>query len=196
MRLEALVLAAGSGSRFGGGKLLAPWNGGLLIEAALAAAFNAPVGRVTVVWGADRRVGDAALAWARRLGWGDRLRLVEATHHAEGLSASLKAGVAAIDPECDGVFVFLGDMPRIPKDLANLLMENLADGADAVAPVFAGKRGHPVLFAKSRFKDLATAKGDRGAGDLLRRLGDRLALVEAPDDGVLYDVDRPQDLVD
>ena len=40
---EAVILAAGSGSRFGGGKLLAPWGAGVLLEGALAAALAAPV---------------------------------------------------------------------------------------------------------------------------------------------------------
>ncbi|MDB5496520.1 MAG: conserved uncharacterized MobA-related protein, partial [Phenylobacterium sp.] len=50
---EAVVLAAGSGSRFGGGKLLAAWNAGVLLEGALAAALAAPARSVTVVVGAD-----------------------------------------------------------------------------------------------------------------------------------------------
>ena len=50
---EAVVLAAGSGSRFGGGKLLASWGAGVLLEGALAAAFAAPVRDVTVVIGAN-----------------------------------------------------------------------------------------------------------------------------------------------
>ena len=52
-RFEALVLAAGSGSRFGGGKLLAPWNGGVLLDGALPAAFAAPARSVILVTGAD-----------------------------------------------------------------------------------------------------------------------------------------------
>src|SRR6478609_1963038 len=59
---EAVVLAAGSGSRFGGGKLLAAWDAGVLLEGALAAAFAAPVRDVTVVVGAD---ADAVAAVAR-----------------------------------------------------------------------------------------------------------------------------------
>ena len=51
--LDAVVLAAGAAARFGGGKLLAPWRGGLLIEAALDAAFAAPVRSVVLVTGAD-----------------------------------------------------------------------------------------------------------------------------------------------
>ena len=58
--LEAVVLAAGSGSRFGGGKLLAAWGAGVLLEGALAAAFAAPVRGVTVVIGADAEAVAAA----------------------------------------------------------------------------------------------------------------------------------------
>ena len=77
--VEAILLAAGTGSRFGGGKLLAPWGDGLLIEAALTTALAAPVRSVTVVTGADSEKV-AAVLWARaeRLGATDRLRIVEA----------------------------------------------------------------------------------------------------------------------
>ncbi len=192
--LEALVLAAGAGSRFGGGKLLAPWRDGVLLDGALAAAFAAPVRRVTVVWGADARVPEAARAWAAANGEGARLRAVAAQAHAEGLSASLKAGLASLDPGCEGVFVFLGDMPRIPRSVLAPLAKALAAGAAAAAPTFAGRRGHPVLIARALFGEVLTLKGDRGAGMLLQALGPAVASVAAPDDGVLYDIDRPEDL--
>jgi molybdenum cofactor cytidylyltransferase len=193
-RLEAIVLAAGAGSRFGGGKLLAPWRGGFLIEAALAAAFAAPVRGVAVVWGADHRIAEAAAGFAERAGQAERLRLVHAERHAEGLSASLSAGVAALPEDGEGVFVFLGDMPRIPPGIALPMAEALAEGAQAVAPAFQGRRGHPVLFASALWPRLAALSGDQGAGGLLRELGLGLALVPAPDDGVLFDVDRREDL--
>jgi molybdenum cofactor cytidylyltransferase len=60
--------------------------------------------------------------------------------------------------------------------------------------VFAGRRGNPVLVARALFPDLLALSGDVGARAILERLGDRLALVEAPDDGVLFDVDRVEDL--
>jgi len=193
-RLEAIVLAAGAGARFGGGKLLAPWRDGVLLDGALAAAFAAPVRGASVVWGADARIAEAAMAFATRVGKADRLRLVHAADHAAGLSQSLKAGVESLPPNAAGAFVFLGDMPRIPAGVLAPLAEALAAGAAAAAPVFAGRRGHPVLFGAALFHALAGLSGDRGAGELLGRLGDHLARITAPDDGVLYDVDRPQDL--
>jgi len=193
-RLEAVVLAAGAGARFGGGKLLAPWRGGVLLDGALAAALAAPVRRVTVVWGADAEVSAAARAFAARVGATERLHLVHAERHAEGLSASLRAGVEALADDCAGVFVFLGDMPRVPVAVLPRLADALGQGALAAAPQFDGRRGHPVLFSAGLFGELTTLSGDRGAAGVLDRLGDRLDLVPAPDDGVLFDVDRPADL--
>jgi molybdenum cofactor cytidylyltransferase len=192
--LEAMVLAAGAGSRFGGGKLLAPGGDGVLLDGALAAAFAAPAAMVSVVWGADPRVAEAARAFAERAGETGRLRLVEAVDHADGLSASLRAGLAALSADCAGAFVFLGDMPRIPAAVLAPLAERLRAGALAAAPVFEGRRGHPVLFAAALFETLKGLAGDRGGGSVLEALGERLALVEAPDGGVLFDVDRREDL--
>lgn len=193
-RLEALVLAAGAGARFGGGKLLASWNGGVLLDGALAAAFAAPVRRVTVVWGADPRVADAAQTFAGAAGQAARLGLAHAVAHARGLSQSLKAGVEHLAADCAGVFVFLGDMPRAPHALAGPMAQALAAGAPAVAATFAGRRGHPVLFSRALFPALMSLTGDRGAGAILAGLGPALVEIAATDDGVLFDVDRPGDL--
>ncbi len=193
-RLEAVVLAAGSGSRFGGGKLTAPWRGGLLIDGALAAAFAAPVRRVTVVSGADPKVGPAAQVFADAHGETHRLRLVHAADHAEGMAAPLRAGISSLPDDADGAFVFLGDMPLIPVEILPILVEALASGAAAAAPCYAEKRGHPVLFAAVLFPQLLTLTGDEGARRVLGALGAGLAVVESPDDGVLVDIDRPSDM--
>ena len=194
MKLDAVVLAAGAGSRFGGGKLLAPWRGGVLLDGALGAAFAAPVRRVFVVWGADNGVRAAAEAFAAARGAADRLILVHAPHFADGLSASLKAGIAALPADCEGAYVFLGDMPRIPAHVPGALAEALKPAVQAAAAMFDGQRGHPVLFGRALLPRLLTLTGDQGAGSLLKGLDEALAIVPAPDDGVLYDVDRREDL--
>ena len=196
VEFDALLLAAGAGIRFGGGKLLAPWRGASVLDGALAAAFAAPARRVTVVWGADQRVPEAARVWALAHGQAGRLGLVEARAYTDGLSASLKAGLSALQPDCAGVFVFLGDMPRIPPSVLKPLAKAVAAGAPAAAPAFEGRRGHPVLLGRALFADLSGLEGDRGAGRLLDRLGAAVASVPAPDDGVLYDIDQPGDLAD
>jgi len=185
----AVVLAAGSASRFGGGKLLAGYRGAPLLHGALAAARAAPVGQIVVVTGAD---AEAVGACARA--FDPEVRLVHAADHAEGMAASLRAGVAALPGDVAGAFVFLGDMPRVPQAVLQPLAEAVAAGAPAAAPVFTGRRGNPVVLGRELFADVARLAGDVGARPVLHGLGARLALVEAPDDGVLFDVDERTDL--
>lgn len=192
---EAILLAAGSGRRFGGGKMLAAYEGAPLIEGALKAAFAAPVRGVTVVTGADpEAVTEIVWIIADRLGQGARLDVVHAQDHLEGMGASLRHGMASLPADTQGVFVFLGDMPRIPVAVLGDLVAAVEAGAPAAAPVWEGQRGHPVLFGLGLLGDLGRVTGDAGAREILKALGPALALVPAPDGGVLFDIDQPADL--
>jgi molybdenum cofactor cytidylyltransferase len=187
-----LVLAAGKGARFGGRKLLSPWRGGVLLDGALAVALDAPVDAVLLVTGADgAEVAQAGRDFADGRGQGKRLTIVEATDYAQGLSASLRAGLAAVAPGAPGVLVFLGDMPVVPPDVPTALARALQAGATAAAPVHDGQRGNPVALSRTLFADLAALTGDQGARVLLDGLGERLTLIETDSRGVLIDVDRP-----
>jgi molybdenum cofactor cytidylyltransferase len=191
--LDAVVLAGGQARRFGGGKLLAPWGDGVLLDGALAAAFAAPVRAVTMVTGAGApAVEAAARAFAARAGEAGRLRIAHAPDHASGMAASLRAGIASLPLDVEGAFVFLGDMPRIPHAVLAPLAEAIARGHACAAPEFHGRRGHPAAFARVLFPDLVALRGDQGARAILDRVGPEL--IEAPDDGVLFDVDEVSDL--
>jgi len=193
-RCDAVILAAGAGRRFGGRKLLAPFEGRPLAAGALDAAFAAPVRRVLLVTDGDPDLAAFARGHARGLGREADLDIVVAADAAEGMGASLRAGIQVLPPGSDGVFVFLGDMPRVPPGLACDLAYALVSGVDAVAPRWAGRRGHPVLFGRACFPALGALHGDVGAREVLAAMGDRLALVDSADAGVLFDVDRPEDL--
>lgn len=189
-RTAAIVLAAGSARRFGGGKLLATYRGAPLLHGALAAARAAPVSSIVVVTGADAAAVEACVR-----AFDPALAIVHAADHAEGMAASLRAGIAALPDEAEAAFVFLGDMPRAAHAVLRPLAEAVvADGALAAAPVFAGRRGNPVVLGRPLFAAAAELAGDVGARRLLEGLGARLARIESPDDGVLFDVDEPGQL--
>ena len=191
----AIVLAAGAGRRFGGGKLLAAWRGRPLVEGALDAALASGSDPIVVVTGADAGpVAEAVQDWGRDRQAGARLKIVHAEDHAEGMGASLRTGTSAMPAGLQGVFVFLGDMPRIPHDIFSGLIGALAAGAPAAAPEHQGRRGHPVLFSATFIPELARASGDAGAREALSILGDRLVRIPTDSPGVLFDVDRPGDL--
>jgi molybdenum cofactor cytidylyltransferase len=186
---HAIVLAAGAGVRFGGAKLLAPFDGRPLVHAAVAAALATPVEQVIVVLGCD------AAAVAAAVGpWPDpRLALVVANDWEEGLAASLRAGVRGLPPSSAGCLVFLGDMPLIPPGLSAQVLAALAAGAPAVQPRHQGRPAHPVGFSSALYPELLALTGDAGAGALLRGRSDVVQL-EADDPGAVFDIDRPGDL--
>ncbi|CAN5249494.1 NTP transferase domain-containing protein [soil metagenome] len=185
----ALVLAAGAGRRFGGGKLTAPWAGEPLVRAAVRTALAAPVAGVIVVTGADAAAVTRALAPLAE----PRLSFTHADGWTEGLGASLRAGVTALPRDAAAVVVFLADMPCIPSSLAGPLLD-----AVAVAPasVIRSPHGpaHPAAFAAALLPCLLALSGDSGARALLRELGDRVFAIDSDDPGVVFDVDRPEDL--
>jgi len=190
-RFEAIVLAAGLGARFGGGKLLAPFQGLPLIAGALKAALKSPAISVVVAIGdTDRTLEITAL----NLDDYADVRVVRVANPAQGMGASLAAAARAVPTDLDGVFVFLGDMPLIGPEIAPALAAALTGPDVIVAPIHDGRRGHPVLFGRDWIPALRALDGDTGAQSLIRRAGDRFVTVPTDDPGVLFDVDRPEDL--
>ena len=165
-----------------------------MLASALEVALHAPTDGVVLVTGFHAEAVEAcAQASAPDAMATGRLNILRAPRAAEGMGASLRAGIEAALP-ADAVFVFLADMPGVSLMIPKMLMRRLGPDVDAVAPSWRGRRGHPVLFGPALLPKLATLSGDEGARILLAGLGDRLALVEAPDDGVLLDIDTVDDL--
>lgn len=181
MTLAGIVLAAGSARRFGSDKLSARFRGEPLLHHAIRAARAAPVERVIVVCPPSLAVDD----------WSGSPPVETVLVTSDALSTSLKAGIAAAG-EADGAFVFLGDMPLIPHELAGRLAGALDDRFAAV-PRHAGKNGHPVLLSHRAFAEIAKLTGDEGAGKLLKARSD-VAFVDWPTDTILLDVDRTEDI--
>lgn len=181
MTLAAVVLAAGAGRRFGGGKMSAPFRGQPLVRHAIRTARAAPVAQVIVVCPPDLGIGD----------WPDRPPVCALRVASDALSTSLKAGIAAAQG-ADGAFVFLGDMPLVPHGVAHDLARALGDSFAAI-PRHEGRSGHPVLFAARAFPDLLGLKGDAGAGALLKGRSD-LVFVDCTVETILLDVDQAEDI--
>ena len=194
MRWEAIVLAAGAGRRFGGRKLVAPFEGRPLIAGALDAAFASPARGVILATDGDAELIRIAHDQARALGRAGDLRVIVVEDAAEGMGASLRAAARHLPDDAAGVFIFLGDMPRIPPTVPVALAGAMEGTADVAAPCFEGRRGHPVLFGRAHFAALRALQGGVGAQGVLAAADLRLKLVDSSDAGVLFDVDRPEDL--
>ena len=186
LKIIGILLAAGSGSRFGGGKLLAPLADGVLVGVQSLRTLRAGIADVVVV----TRPEDDALRTALR---DEGARIEICPRAAEGMGASLAYGIRA-SFDADAWVVALGDMPRIQAATIRAVAAALEDGAVIAAPTYRGERGHPVGFAGVLREALARLSGDAGAREILRAERDRVTLIDCSDEGILADVDTPADL--
>ena len=191
----AVILAAGAGSRFGGGKVRAALEGRPLLAHVLAAVREAGIGRVVVVLGRD---AGAALDAVRDVDPGvlERVLVTVNPTPERGLATSLRLGfgaATAVAPPA-GVLVLLGDQPRVRADVLRVLCGAVASAhAIAVVPRYAGDAApNPVLLLPAGWPLVEGLTGDRGLGPLLAADPARVVWVAVP--GANPDVDTPADL--
>jgi molybdenum cofactor cytidylyltransferase len=182
--IVGLLLAAGSATRFGGDKLLAPLADGTAVGVATARKLLGLVDEVVAVV----RPGDQRLAAALAR---EGARVTACPFAADGMGASLAWGVRA-SPLARAWLIVLADMPWIrPESVASVALA-IRGGSAIAAPRWRGTRGHPVGFTASLFSELSALSGDEGAKALFAR--HTVQTIEVDDPGVLRDVDTPEDL--
>ncbi|TRO13270.1 nucleotidyltransferase family protein [Ectopseudomonas mendocina] len=186
--VAALMLAAGYSRRFGADKRrLVLADGSSLLAASLAL----PCSMVEEVWLVLRP--DESIT---ELGLPASIKLVQHPLTAQGMGHSLAAGAERLlaESHADAVAIFLADMPSIRRHSLEALMACAAPDR-IVLPSHQGKRGHPVLFGRDFWPQLATLGGDAGARAVLQHNAEALHIVELDDPGVLQDIDTPADLI-
>jgi molybdenum cofactor cytidylyltransferase len=189
VRVVAVVLAAGSSSRFGSPKLLAPLDGKPILQHALDALAAADVDDVAVVLGDEQAAVEAAIAWR-----GERRVVNE--RPGDGLSSSLRVGLdaAAEDPSAEAVLVVLGDQPSLRPGVIRTVLR----AAEASHALFVRARHaadgvpNPVLVRRAAWAMAAGLAGDRGLGPLLAARPE--LVLEVAVEGASPDVDTPDDL--
>ncbi len=190
--VSALVLAAGRSTRMGlVNKLLAPFGGRVMVRAVVEQLEGSCVRPIVVVTGHEAdRIGEALT--------GAGVRLVHNPAYREGLSGSIRAGLAALPESAEAAIICLGDMPLIASSHVEKLVAAFdpAEGREICVPVFEGKRGNPVRFARRFFEEVAAVRGDVGARHLIGEYEEYVCEVAMDDRAVLVDVDSPQALLE
>jgi CTP:molybdopterin cytidylyltransferase MocA len=186
--VSAILLAAGAGSRFGGGKLLAPYRGRPLIEASLSNLEGTPVDETVVVVGEDaKRLREVC----ERSG----ARVVENLDWAEGISTSVLAGLREIGAQAQAAVVLLADQPLVGAGAVERLVAAFEAGARIAVATYGGRQRNPVLFSREVWPLLMIElSGDEGARSFLRRHPELVRLVPCDGMGDPADVDTAEDL--
>lgn len=155
----------------------------------LAALMLKSVPRLVVVLGAESARVRAALPPD------SRIVAVENHDYLRGQLASLKVGLVALADSADAALIHLADHPMVQAATFSKVIEAYREAGSSITIArHGGRRGHPVIFARSLFGELMQAPESEGAHAVVNRDASRVCYVEVDDAGVTVDLDTPADL--
>ena len=178
-RVEGVILAAGLSTRSGRDKKALPLGGKAVIQRSVESMEDA-VDHIWVVvgWQADQ-VRDLLAPYAK----------VEPVYnHAfrKGMLSSVKTGLAQVcAARC---FLLPGDIALVSPAVYTLM---LAAEGEIVIPTYAGRKGHPLLLSQSVIPEILALPDDDILRDYIQARG--YATVGVQDEGILLDIDTPED---
>ncbi len=183
-----VVLAAGASARMGTPKQLLRYQGQSLIQRVVEIAVNSVCQPIIVVLGANAEQIQPELA-------GFNVQVIRNLYWAEGISTSIRAGIAALtakNPRIEAVVVCVCDQPLISTQLINQLVEHYQRSQPCiVASAYADVLGVPALFHHTLFSALTTLSGDVGARKIIQQHAQTALQISCPQ-GV-FDIDTPAD---
>ncbi|HYB45179.1 MAG TPA: nucleotidyltransferase family protein [Nitrososphaerales archaeon] len=184
--ISGIILGAGASRRMGAQKQTLELDGKPMAQRVLDVFVRSSLDEVIVVL-------SPTTAWKPRRRKG--LRIVINPRAGEGISTSVGAGLEAVDARSEAVVIGLADKPFLRKSTIEALVDAYRRSpAEILVPVYHRRRGNPVLFRRALFPQLAGLKGDVGAKVLVESGAYSVSEVPVDDEGVLFDVDTPEDL--
>jgi molybdenum cofactor cytidylyltransferase len=194
VRSVGVLLAAGAGTRFDadhpGAKLDHTINGVSIGRRAFLSLFDATDAMIVAV----RSMATDLAQYANDSG----AIVIVPERYGEGMGYSLAACARAAISQCaaaEVLVIALADMPWLRETTVVQVVETALTGQSIVQPQFAKQPGHPIAFPRRYWQQLAQCEGDVGAKALLTQHRAEVCYVDVDDDGVLRDVDRPQDIL-
>ncbi len=187
IRLGCVVMAAGDSRRFNGNKLLAQYDGKMLIERTLQAVPDKEFHNVVVV-----SQYPEILDMAKKYGYISVLNSAP----EDGVSLTIRLGLNALG-DVDGAMFMVADQPLLTKSSIQAEIEFYKREPDCIAAMAFGKRrGNPAIFPKDMFDELRELRGDVGGSVVIRAHDDKLRLYQIEDELELYDTDSVEELDD
>jgi len=185
--IGAVVLAGGFSSRMQRFKPLLPFGCVTVIENVIAILRESEVHGITVVTGHRANEIERTIA-------GRDIRIAFNPGYAKGMYSSVVTGIRALAAGTDACLLIPGDMPLVTPETVRAVRQ-IFEQADAsiVYPVFQGRRGHPTLIGAHLFSEIISGDGEGGLRTLLSRHDGGAIEVEVTDEGILIDLDTPQD---
>lgn len=160
--ISGLILGAGASQRLGPPKQLLPFRGTTMLGWVVDQVHRAEgLDEVVVV------LGRAADQIREQVDFG-AARVVENPIYGEGCASSYRAGIRALDSDSAAIMIILGDNPGITPEIIDAAAEAWREGDAPIALCsYQGRKGHPMIFARSMFAQLVDLHGDKAAWKLV-----------------------------
>ena len=186
-KIRSIILAAGESKRMGFPKMLLNFNGKTMIEKVLDNVAESDSDSILVVLGAGREdLTGLVIKYGVKYCYNKNYR--------DGMLSSVQCGFRNLPSDTVATLVFQGDQPFIAPVVINMVINAYkTSGKGIVIPVYAGKRGHPLLLDikySDQIDGLDPAQGLRSitylnSADVLE--------VETDEPGILRDFDTYDD---
>ncbi len=187
IKIPGIILAAGSSSRMGRTKQVLPFHGKPILSHVIENCLDSDLSNVFAVIGHDAQTIKASIDFSK-------ISLVMNEEYAKGQSSSLKKGLNAISTQCDGAMFLLGDQPLVDADIINILIKEFyKSNAPIIIPFHKGKRGNPVIIARTLFPRLKSLTKDTGARVLFNEYKNKIHRVDIANPAILLDLDTLED---
>lgn len=187
-----LILAAGASTRMRGrDKLMQPVGDRPILRRVAETALKTGM-PVWVTLPPDAAMRQAALG-------GLAVRIVPVPDAQLGMSRSLVRGLEAImaaDPAAEaGLMILPADMPDFTTEALDGLIRAFQSAPRLIWRGSTAERepGHPAIFPRDLWPELAKITGDEGGRSVLAAHRDRLRLLPLPGAMALRDLDTPED---
>lgn len=187
-RICALVPAAGMSTRMGSPKQLLPFGGKTVLQTVVDTLLEANLDGILVVLGHRADAVRDSLA--------ERPVLFHLNpDYRNGMFTSILCGLSALEKSADAALIALGDQPNVRASVVRKVAAAYRKGNKGiVVPVYHGKRGHPALVDLGRYlSEIGSLTGEDGLKPVMRGNPDDTLEVAVADEGVLRDIDTPED---
>jgi len=190
--ISAIILAAGESKRMGQPKMLLKWGKTTVLEHVISVFANAGVENIVVVTGAAREDVEAAISQLKN---DHPVRSVFNEGFLTGeMLSSIQCGLRELrDGVSRAALIALGDQPQVRVGSVRRVREMFKEtGNPLVVPSYHMRRGHPWLAEESLWDEILAMRAPQTPRDFLNSHADQINYVEVDDEGILADLDTPE----